>query len=422
MPLLNECPLTSTFFSPSRTLPTVSFSPAVLLEAFVREVGAALTTVTSLTLHVEDSAGNRTTGAVLMTALASLFSACPVLRSFGISGRLSPALMCTLAGACPLLSTLRVMFAGADLPYLQASLLLQPTLLPNITTLTFEEPSPGFQLPDISSNHTVHALELRTCSFVTHAHWLSLPPNLRTLSCSGLEGGPPAAVNGRASLASLRSLQLDLHVPVSLHVLAQVLRAAPSLQDITPMVGDSEGDTLAIHCHLKQSTAAKTIDDLALLQRTTQGSALRTAFICIDCTEREDVQGSSSLCGTIADLQCMPGTTRCGILGLTPGELAPLLGLFPDLTVLEIGMTDGFSDVELQDVAVCTSLTTLALSNCDSVTPMGLLLLCQRLPRLRKVTCHACAELGRQDLEGCVELLRKTGSKAELHVLEEEDE
>lgn len=117
----------------------------------------------------------------------------------------------------------------------------------------------------------------------------------------------------------------------------------------------------------------------------------------------------------------MPGTTHCGMLGLNPGELAPLLGLFPDLTVLEIGMTDGVSNVELQDVVVCTSLTTLALSNCDSVTPMGLLLLCQRLPGLRNVTCHACTELGHQDLEGCVELLRKTGSKAEVHVFEEDE-
>lgn len=68
---------------------------------------------------------------------------------------------------------------------------------------------------------------------VSEPKWLCLPPKLRTLHCEALEAGPPAtSADGTASLPCLVSVIIEKDSAAPLHALAQLLQAAPALQDI----------------------------------------------------------------------------------------------------------------------------------------------------------------------------------------------
>lgn len=100
---------------------------------------------------------------------------------------------------------------------------------------------------------------------------------------------------------------------------------------------------------------------------------------------------------------------RCDFFSLAPGELGVLLNRFPAVTEISLGIMDGLTDVELQDVAKCQHLQKLYITSCNNVSLAGLLSLCLLCPSLSCVECRHCAQLKSPILEVCKQLLSKHG-------------
>lgn len=351
--------------------------------------------------------------AALDDALVGLLSTCTALTSCTFSGHPSHELLQNMGKYCPLLATLSITGVGRDdLPYLRGMLQLQPSLLPNISSLSFLDMSGGFRLPDISGNHGIVFLDVHGCHFSTDAHWLLLPRNLEVLRCRIILSGPPSLADGTMSFQSLKRLEVHDCAPlIPLGAIAQLAANAPSLVSITAQMNCKDKGEFFVMVELTQSTASSTSAHLSLLQPMLTRHALDSATFLVDFSQSD---AQDSLLSVISALPRITGVARCKIQVCNPGELGPLLVCFPDIQELQIQTAAGLDDVELQEIAVCTSLTTLNLHSCHNITIMGLLSLCHGLPGLRSVTCCGCVQLGEDLISVCVQLLRKRGLLAQV--------
>lgn len=295
-------------------------------------------------LAVVDTGRSSVTAAILTKAVGLLVCACPSLKSISYEGDLSPALLRALGEGCPQLS--EITLPGlATLPPLQEMLSLLPSLLPHVSTLAM--PDIMLELPDFSHLLTVTSLKLGfDFAFESDADWLRLPPKLQHLQCGDIEHGPPVlASDGSNLLSSLLSLQLlDKHI--SRDVLAQLLRASPSLQAISSWPGHATAD-LYIRCRMQPSTHA----DLSFLLAL--GKPLVTnAIFHINCsavsTLHNEAQPLIDNPSFIASLPRMTGIQRCSLSECERGQLAQFLPMFPDVRQLILSHPTGIDDFELQ--------------------------------------------------------------------------
>lgn len=111
----------------------------------------------------------------------------------------------------------------------------------------------------------------------------------------------------------------------------------------------------------------------------------------------------------IAALPCMTGFASCQLVNLLHAQLPLLLSLLPDVRELRLVGCDEVNDIELQEVAVCTRLTSLDLTACEQISPMGALSICQRCPTLHYLYLMDCVRLVNLDIGMCERLLRKDG-------------
>lgn len=382
----------------------------------MREAGSSLNSLKSFEIHLQDTSNSSFMATALDNALIVLLASCPVLRSLTFSGHLSHKLLQSMGQACPSLSTL--ISTGADqtdLAYLQTMLQLQPTLLPHITTLTFEDVTEAFTIPDISGNHKIESLSLSCCSWWTDAHWRAIPRNLKFWRCMSIESGPPALPDGRKLLTCLQNLEMDdLALCMPLSVVAKLAISAPALLSITTTAHPDHTATLMIRCAIKPETAVTTAANLFLLHPSLAGPAFNDAYLYCFCKHRG---GGAALQVAINALPRMTCVTRCILRNLVPGELRPMLACFPDIRELEIRYSPELSGGELQEVSMCTLLTVLKLRACDNLSSMAVLSLCHVLPSLKSVECCGCVLLDETSMAECNQLLHRHNLHVELSLV-----
>lgn len=386
------------------TLLAGSFSPAVMLDAFLREAGASLNTVTSLDVLLQNDGGSTATIYILIEAITLLAIACPVLKS--LSCNFCPIHLPGLSRSCPLLDTITFSCAEEDHEFLQQFLLLQPSGLPHLTRLElphYAQQMGRCRLPDMSGAKSILILSMPRCTFDGATRWQLLPPQLEQLHISTLlETGPPILSEDRKGLGSLRVLLLEHVDEMPLHVLAQLLRGVPTLLDI--QVVEAEGKQASVDCRLALSTAA---DLLTLHQRLEQSpgmKVIRDAVYYFDCSARASLRAVLPL---IASLPRMTSLWKCSFEGCRLSEFTSWLRVFPNVRVLTLIYMDKMDDVALQDLATCTSLTGLRLSHCNKVTSLGVLGLCIRHAGLRSITCSHCPHLKQPALTRCAAVLKR---------------
>lgn len=388
----------------------------MLLEAFLREVGPALSKVKDLVLYLKAESGSAVTASLLDESLALLVGACPMLSRLKSQGRLSQTFLRHVGEACPLLTELTILSESQDLPDLQKVLLLLPSLLPNVDTLWL----PLHRLhrrqdvfPDMSSNTGLRNLYLHRCIFDSEKSWQCLPPKLLTLECFAIRQGPPATGPGGQLLHSLLGLSVACHVPMRLDSLAQLLRCAPNLKVITDNHG--YGGLHTIDCTFNPPTAAA---DLSTLRGRMEIDAIKHAVYRFGYNEEYDVMLFPPL---LAALPCMAGVERCEVQYCLSSDLGPLLAVFPDVRELSLLGMEEMGDVGMQALASCAKLTSLTLEGCSKATPIGLFALCTRLPGLCSVVHNTCTLLKAPALDSFKQLLQRDITLQEV-VREDEDE
>lgn len=222
------------------------------MQMFLKAASRALTTVTSLDLEVpaacETSACSCDLGEHSTAILWPLPSTCPRLQILKLSGEVEAELLAEF-GECMALTSL----VTTNLPETTLEELSQ--LLPRVTSTSmtlfgddaeygFGEQAERYRLA-VSACHTLVSLDVGEC-FLCAEDWLAMPKSLQKLSFCTLgileehsETGPPAGVE----LPNLIQVTHSPDTDVSLGMLANLLRAAPSLQSL-------DADRIILSCNL----------------------------------------------------------------------------------------------------------------------------------------------------------------------------
>lgn len=376
------------------------------LNAFVTNVGKALVSLTRLKLHLEDFDGSTCTADMLAAAnaaawnevLGNLVHACPLLTQLCCTeGSLSAALWPLLGHHCPRLSTVELRTAGPlDTPSMQQMIELQPSLLPYVNKLILRGQG-NYRLPDMSNNTSIFTLELPSFTFyeninITNSAWLCLPPKLRHLHCEDFSSGPPMTnAKGTPALASLLSLTIHEESFTHLENLGEILQAAPILQSCKCAGID---ESLTIMCDLCTTSPA----DFLVYESRKDMAGLSTATFWFNSFGRDE----TSLLPFIASLPTLTSIIRAQIDYDMLLSVVPLLAALPCLQTLSL-MMDQLDDIGLSVVVVCRDLLKLTVSS-SHVSPMGVLSICLRLPKLCSFR-NSCMK--QADLEGVQQQMRE---------------
>lgn len=389
---------------PFRPSHAASFSPTAQLKAFLQQVGAALSTVTTMDLYMEDDLSSEDRTVQLSEGMVLMASACPSLRTLISRGPLSTAFLQRLGQNCPHLSFISIHAEPEDVPYMHRTVPLMPSLLPHITKLSFPYlgGGPGSELPDLSQHSHITTLKMTSFTFAAVSNWRRLPPNLQHVKCCKILAMPAASFGGaRRVLASLLTLGTRVTV-MPLEDLNQILRAAPVLQELsTP-----GGENFLIECSLDSSSVAF---DLSFLHQRMQAGTRMKGILRVEGSQGQ--AGGAAQALLISRLPRMTLVKRCSFTKVSHAELQRLLSMFPNVEALVLDSFRGMSDSQLQDLAVCVHITTLLLEFSSRVSPQGLVALCQRLPALRRFSCGGCTQLRRIALAGCAQLLAQQSGR-----------
>lgn len=383
--------------------------PAVLLETFVDKAGTSLSSITVLQVHLCGSGSSRKSTAELGTALVFLVCACPALKTLSCKGHAFKFLR-ELGAACPQLLDLSLLGNEGQLYEVNKLVPHLPSIFAKLRSLVLDEifndleaqnelVDMDVQLADMSGPgfQNLKRLHLPCYSFDYQSEWLCLPPGLEHLACSSLKCWPLIHTDGRHPLLQLCSLAITSS-QVSLHPLAETLRAAPALQDFI-----LDG-WFQLNCVMSMST----FSDLSLLSEKADVKGLRDVHICIDCGGEDGFPVQPVL----DNLPLMPGFLKVQIKSCKPGNLATLLKAFPDAEELTLDSMSDMDNLVLQEGIACTQVDTLTVRHCVKVSTAGLLALCQHLPKLKAVSCHGCPLIRRSDLKECEQLMKWHGSTA----------
>lgn len=277
---------------------------------------------------------------------------------------------------------------------------------PHITSLTLKNYYEKYDLPDMTENLAIRSLDLPQFTFEREQEWLVLPSKLAHLSCGCIDVGPWDFPDEAYVLNSLPSLSVEAH-RIPLIALSQLLTAAPSLKQLTVgRPGEDETERVfSIACSLTSATA----EVLQVVKKRWDLRPIRDGHFKISC---EGSAETGSLLPIIAGLPIMEGVS-CTFADLQPGQLRSLQRVFPAVQQLSLEFSRDMDDLELQEVATYAGLTKLELIRCHSITAFGILALCQRLPKLSFLSCYDCKRVDVSDLELCLKLLRRHGSKLE---------
>lgn len=260
-----------------------SSTPALLLEACIREMGACLSSVTTLHCHIIDSSGSASVAAVMADSMSMLAKACPALQHLVLTRSLPATSLAILGSACPLLTTLTLQPLGKKIACVETFLIRAlpklSTLIPRLSHLAilglpFQTEAHADLLKGVSQCKGITSLDLRDVNFCDHTYWHYLPPQLQQLRCKALTAGP-TRLNGHTSLISLWTTG-----GTSIGTLAQLLRAAPVLKNYHQGLGP---DQLKLaNTHLSLVCKATLAADLTLLNtRQEEGLCIDTNVVFV---------------------------------------------------------------------------------------------------------------------------------------------
>lgn len=392
-----------------------SFSPAVLIDEFLKEVGEALATVICLSIDLDDAGNSPVTRTIMHTALSMVVRACPSLLQIYSSDIIPPELFEMIGGVCPQLSTITILNSDERIALgsVQEMMLQQPRLFPQLIFLAL----PHFveNIPDLSGSSSIRILYLCSYAFVDAAQWSRLPPNLEKLQVDSVVAGP-SPLNDRTGVPQLVSL-LRLGVSCSLmplHALAQLLQAAPALRELKDgfdpndhrLREDGNQQTqVVVHCSDMLSAAA----DFGVLQHRMGLESIANAVYYFDCNKNGSDTCKESV---FAMLPRMPGFTSCLFAYCEIAEMVELLNVFPDVQSLVLAHVELFK-IHFLVMSCSSKLTRLKLHKCNSIEPMGLLEVCNFLPSLCDVRCQGCRQLQAVGLASCKNMMARSISMIE---------
>lgn len=136
---------------------------------------------------------------------------------------------------------------------------------------------------------------------------------------------------------------------------------------------------------------------------------------CIEACKGDAAARGGTRRQLLAALPRMPGVTRCTLDVCNAYDLWQLLRKFPNvLRVCLRPKAIALGDVGLQDLTVRSQLTRLYLQEFPSITPLGLMALCQHLPGLRYVGYTACEQLQYVHVDTRMQLMERHGSPVEM--------
>lgn len=371
-----------------------NFSPALLLKTFVQDIRSALSTVSSLHLHLQRPGNLAVTTIVLQKELALLMAACPTLKSLTLESYVCPVFLQMVSQVCPLVSAVNIQIKQPpDVPHTEETFLQLPSLFPHLTSLGLNSAYPMRHPPDMSQSRGILQLDLASFHFNYAVEWFCMPPRLRHLRCKAISVGPPAMADGRILLPDLQSLKI-LWNPQPLHAVAQLVRNLPSLQTFCTETDQEICISISFDC--------STGDDLRLLAAS-KLAFLRNPFYRVNCNK--DRTYESEVHPFVDSLPLMTGITRCRIEECYSDDLGSVLSVFPDVSRLTLDLISGMDDEDLQVVGGCSKLAELELTLCWEVSAMGVLVLCQRLPGLGLIRSTLCGQLTDITLSRCQRLL-----------------
>lgn len=374
------------------------YSPSILLEAFLRQVGSALSTVTNLIFLLEDTGGSTFTAAVLNKTLELLVSAFPVLKCATIQGYISQSVLCRLGEACPLLTDLILLYNPRETLDAQRLVDLLPSLLPQVSSLDFSQHCQGTcMLPNMMGNDSLVSLDIPNYTLSSQSDWYSLPPNLKLLFVGNIVALPTFFTIHNSILNNL--LMLHIGGNTCANNVAQSVRNAPRLEYVS-VTGNLECNPTVI-----KASSLRFLHD-----RMEKGLVINARF-----TVDAKMHAVPHLCLTL--LPSMTHVTRCHIVYEEPGDLAKLLAVFPNMQQLFLVSGRDMDDHVLQDLAACSHLNKLDVVKCKNVTPMGVLALCLSLPGLCNISFHDCGRMSSPGLEKCKSLLKDHGVMVDMQAL-----
>lgn len=385
-----------------RLLPGL-YSPAVLVNAFVQEVGAALSTVKEIEMSYTNTSGSAFTTAVLDQSVAMLVQACPSLVTLHSNEHLSLQLVRLLGEACPTLHELRMGDFGLH-PFISTVQSVLPELhvaFPQLRELDL--PTLKDQMLDMSHLRSVRSLRIHSLTFLTEAQWHMLPPRLQTLYIDQLEVGPPTTKDGATGRSLLPYLlYFNANTTMPLHAVAQLLRAAPALRDLGAGFEEDCDNDEETHPFVQVKESLTASADLLVLRDRSSLPSIKNIVYCFNGHEYQTV---GVLQPILATLPRMTGSTSCMFVNCNPSLLTQLLEMFPDVCDLALG--GNMNNLQLQSLVVCAQLKRLKLHQCNLLGPVALALVCERLPGLCHVRCEGCARLQVPDLEECKQSLMR---------------
>lgn len=337
---------------------------------------------------------------MLADVLEAVVDTCPVLcEIYCPHGHPMSLLWQKLGKKCPLLTLLYLHGHVVDAPYVVEFVQLQPSLLPNLTDVRLygiRTPT----IPDMRRNGGILNLSLPEYNFKATHEWICLPPKLRHLMCACFEAGPPTALaDGTSTLSCLLSFTVGYNgdpVVIPLPLLVEILQAAPVVQVFK--TERSCNSTVYAECKLDSNTSTY----LSILKGR-EGTNLRNSA----CLTFSDDEGDDNV-AIVHSLPIMTGFIHSKIEYCRSAHLSLLFATLPDVQILHLTGAANLNDIELR-VAVGGHLQTLLLFACDSITPMGVYALCQRLVMLHSVSFDNCDELGEDAIQKCWQLLMAHG-------------
>lgn len=288
---------------------------------------------------------------------------------------------------------------------LQVMVQLLPSVWPSVTRLLLSpaDVQQGSDLPDMSLNNELTALDVAGVSFSCDEAWLRLPPNLKHLACKLMETGPPTSREdgGAINLLNFRLKSLEsitFQQPchwTTLPAFARLLRAAPGLRQF----GDGRYEIKLALPLPHGSTAASAYADMAYLSKRLGLEGLEGTVFHI---ERADKDDHSCVRPFFTRLPQMTGLKTVRLSNFACGDLGLILRPFRDAVTLTVTPQNHMDNAKLQAISACSGLERLCLSDCVPMGPDGLLALCRCLPSLKSVQLHACRTL---NFSECAQLL-----------------
>lgn len=339
-------------------------------------------------------------------------SMCPAVKRLIVKGSPSPSLLQLFGSTVTMFE-----FTAQQVP--QASIERLQELLPLLRELAINEYYEVGKLPDQLEAPAPYNLSKLTCvrhlnvphlAICSAAAWASFPPNLRRLSCAGVQCAPQSS----ASFAQLTTLDLlKCGGMVDTAGLAGLFRLAPCLRRVNSPWQTLNLSSLEASELVYDTDISKLADDLMLLNNRYEAGVMTSTFSILfhDYEPWQDLlkalpAGTPVFSGfTMLCLGMGFVTSAHGSIDL----LQLLSAVFPNLKELTLMNSNYLDDEMLMSLLQLKKLKCLALWRCPRVTAQGLTFLVCQLPVLEALSCHFLSGVSEAEAQLLQTMMRSSG-------------